>query len=217
LQFVFQRTHPDDRDLVKQTIDSAIGARGSFDLEHRVLMPDGSIKHLHVLARALETSPGNLEFVGAATDVTERRRAEESLRASENNLPRMVDSVPGFQFALSSAGKFELANRPYLEYFGKTIDEIDRWSTNEAIHPDDLQRVIDSFTSSMARGTPLEDECRFRRADGLYRWCRSSILPVRDSNGGITGWYGLMTDIEDRKRAEEALRRNEAYLSKPRR
>jgi len=217
LELVFQRTHPDDLDLAKQTIDRATGTTANFDVEHRLLMPDGSIKYIHVLARALETFPGNLEFVGAVTDVTERNRAEESLRASENNLRRFVDSVPGLLAALSPAGKIELANRPYLEYFGKTIEEMDRWSTNDAVHPDDLHRVIDAFTSSMANGTPLDDEFRFRRADGLYRWCRSSVLPVRDTNGGITGWYGLMTDIEDRKRAEKVLRESEAYLAEAQR
>jgi PAS domain S-box-containing protein len=74
--------HPDDRDLVQQKIDRAARERTYFDLEHRLLMPDGSIKHLRVLARALETSPGNLEFVGAVTDVTAAKQAEMKLRES---------------------------------------------------------------------------------------------------------------------------------------
>ena len=82
LELVFRRMHPDDRDLVQQKIDRAARERTYFDLEHRLLMPDGSIKHLHVLARALETSPGNLEFVGAVTDVTAAKQAEMKLRES---------------------------------------------------------------------------------------------------------------------------------------
>src|ERR1017187_6088524 len=82
LELVFRRMHPDDRDLVHQKIDRAARERTYFDLEHRLLMPDGSIKHLHVLARALETSPGNLEFVGAVTDVTAAKQAEMKLRES---------------------------------------------------------------------------------------------------------------------------------------
>ena len=202
LELVFQRTHPDDRDLVKQKLECATETRSDFDLEHRLLMADGSLKYVHVLARALETSSGDLEFVGAVTDVSERKRAEEALRASENNLRRIVDSVPGLQCALSPAGRIEFANRPLLDYFGKTIEEMDRWSTNDVVHPDDIPHVIDEFSSSMANGTPLNRELRCRRADGVYRWFEASIFPVRDADGRITGWYCLITDIEDRKRAE---------------
>src|SRR5260370_1921062 len=77
LELVFQRIHPDDRDRVQQTLDRASEARANLDFEHRLLMPDGSVKYLNVLARALETSSGTLEYVGAVTDVTERKRAAE--------------------------------------------------------------------------------------------------------------------------------------------
>ena len=77
LKSVLQRVHPDDLGLVQETIDRAFGERTGFDLEHRLLMPDGRVKHLHVLARALKTSSGIPDFVGAVTDVTERKHAEE--------------------------------------------------------------------------------------------------------------------------------------------
>src|ERR1700730_6895415 len=77
LELTFQRIHPDDRDRVQQTLDRASESRANLDFEHRLLMPDSSVKHLHVLARALETSSGDLEFVGTMMEVTERKRAEE--------------------------------------------------------------------------------------------------------------------------------------------
>jgi hypothetical protein len=83
LELVFRRIHLDDRDLVRQTIDHASEARKNLDNEHRLLMPDGSVKHLHVLARLLEHSSGNLEYVGAVMDVTAAKRAAETLRQSE--------------------------------------------------------------------------------------------------------------------------------------
>src|SRR5713101_1985850 len=83
LELILQRIHSDDRDRVQQTIDRASKARANLDFEHRLLMPDGSVKHVHVLARALETSSGNLEFVGAVTDVTAAKQAEKTLRESE--------------------------------------------------------------------------------------------------------------------------------------
>jgi predicted ATPase/signal transduction histidine kinase len=89
LELIFQRIHPNDRDLVQQTIDRSSEARANLDLEHRLLMPDGSVKYLHVLARALKPSSGTLEYVGTVMDVTERKRAEESLREARANLARV--------------------------------------------------------------------------------------------------------------------------------
>jgi predicted ATPase/signal transduction histidine kinase len=86
LELVLQRIHPDDKNLVQQTIDRASEARANLDFEHRLLMPDGSVKYLHVLARALETSSGKLEYMGAVRDVTERTRGEEALRQTQADL-----------------------------------------------------------------------------------------------------------------------------------
>jgi C4-dicarboxylate-specific signal transduction histidine kinase len=89
LELVLQRIHPDDKNLVQQTIDRASEARANLDFEHRLLMPDGSVKYLHVLARALETSSGKLEYMGAVRDVTERTRGEEALRQTQADLAHM--------------------------------------------------------------------------------------------------------------------------------
>jgi excisionase family DNA binding protein len=89
LELIFQRIHPDDRDVVQQTIDRAAEGRTNLDFEHRLFMPDGSVKYLHILARALETSSGDLEYVGAVHDVTERTRSEDTLRQTQANLARI--------------------------------------------------------------------------------------------------------------------------------
>src|SRR4029077_11183078 len=86
LELVFQRIHPDDRDLVQQILDDASEECAYLDFEHRLMMPDGSVKHLHVMARALTPSSGKLEFVGAVTDITAAKQAEEKLRRNEWNL-----------------------------------------------------------------------------------------------------------------------------------
>jgi PAS domain-containing protein len=91
LEMVLRRTHPDDRDRVQQTLDRASEARANFELEHRLLMPDGSVKHLHVSARVLTTPSGNLEFVGAVTDVTPAKLAEEKSRQDEHELRRIAN------------------------------------------------------------------------------------------------------------------------------
>jgi len=99
-----------------------------------------------------------------------------------------------------------------LEYFGKTAEELKNWSTSDAVHPDDLPRVMDAWRHSVETGQPYVLEFRQRRADGVYRWFQSRALPARDTEGRITTWYMLLTDIEDRKRAEEKLRQDEWEL-----
>ena len=108
LEMALRRIHPDDRDLVQQTLDRVIETKADFDLEHRLLMPNGSVKHLHVLARALTTPSGDLEFVGAVTDVTEQvktetalekalqeiKRRNEALRGSEHSLSLIINTIP---------------------------------------------------------------------------------------------------------------------------
>src|SRR5216683_3510604 len=145
----------------------------------------------------------------------ERRVAERTkeLAETENNFRQIVNSIPGLVCTMSPAGEVRLLNRPLLEYFGKTSTEVKGWALSDAVHPEDLPRVIAAFTSSIGTGNPYDIEHRCRRADGVYRWFQVRALPVRDADGGITGWYVLLVDIDDRKRAEEALRTSERNLS----
>ena len=135
----------------------------------------------------------------------ERRRNEAALRENEERFRLIVDSIPGFVFTLSATGEVELLNRPALEYFGKPIEEFKNRIIFDAVHPDDLPRVIDAWRRWLETGQPHDLELRQRRADGAYRWFQSRALPARDTEGRITGWYILLTDIEDRKRAEGEL------------
>jgi formate hydrogenlyase transcriptional activator len=134
------------------------------------------------------------------------RHAEEALRASELNFRLIVDSIPGLVCTMNAAGEVQLLNRQVLEYFGKTIEELKNWATTDAVHPDDLPRVVAAFTSSVETGHPYDIEHRCRRADGVYRWFQVRALPVRDTEGRIISWYILLTDIDDRKKAEERLK-----------
>jgi PAS domain S-box-containing protein len=149
----------------------------------------------------------------------ERQRSQEALRnaleeiqESESALRKIIENIPGFVCTLSAAGEVEVLNRQTLEYFGRTVDELKRWATGDAVHPDDLPRVIQAWSRAVKTGEPYVMELRQRRADGIYRWFQSRALPTRDGEGRISGWYMLLTDIDDRKRAEEALRSTERDL-----
>jgi formate hydrogenlyase transcriptional activator len=142
----------------------------------------------------------------------ERKRNEAALQQSEERFRRIVDAIPGMVCTLNAAGGVELLNRQVLEYFGKSAEELKNWATSDAVHPDDLPRVIDTWKRSIESGQPYVLELRQRRADGVYRWFPSRAFPARDTDGRITTWYMLLTDIDDRKRAEEKLRQDEQEL-----
>lgn len=148
-----------------------------------------------------------------AQRTAELAAANEELRLSENNLRQTVNNIPGLICTMSPAGEIEQLNRPILEYFGKTAGELKGWKMTDAVHPDDLPQVIEAFTDSITNGTPYEVEHRCRRVDGVYRWFQVRGLPVHDANGKITGWYFLLNDVDDRRRAEEKLRHSEALLA----
>jgi PAS domain S-box-containing protein len=146
-------------------------------------------------------------------EVAERKRAKKALRNSEVNLRRVVDSIPGFAATLNPAGQVEHLNQQLLDYFGKTLAELKAWQFGDAVHPDDLPRVIATLTRSIQTGEAYDIEHRCRRADGVYRWFQVRALPVRDTDGRITGWYVLLVDIDDRKRAEQAIQASERDLN----
>ena len=102
-------------------------------------------------------------------------------------------------------GSNVFVSKRWTEYTGLTAEDTTGWGWRAAVHPDDIDRYIEKWHASLATGEPFEDEARFRRAvDGEYRWFAAGAQPLRDESGNILNWYGILTDIEDRKRAEQA-------------
>jgi PAS domain S-box-containing protein len=151
--------------------------------------------------------------VKSAADEAARTRelaiANEALREGERESRLIVDCIPGLVAVFTPGGELEFVNRPICEYFGKTLEELKHWGTGGMTHPEDLDVVVEVFTHSIASGDPFEIELRARRFDDVYRWFHSRGLPLRNSNGDIVRWYNLLVDIDERKRAEEALRESE--------
>ncbi len=157
------------------------------------------------------TKNGRRVFTGFIRDITAKKRAEEALRASEESLRMIVDSIPGLICTMTGDGQFDLANRRFLDYTGRTRSKMSDWP--EMVHPDDLPAVVSQLTASLETGCTFDTEVRLRRADSVYRWFQCCGLPLHNSDGHIVRWYILFTDIEDRKRAEDALRASERDLS----
>src|SRR5690349_15887625 len=151
-------------------------------------------------------------FTHVASIAIERRLSERELQKRERESRLIVDSIPGMVALLTASGEVEVVNPQLIEYFGQTIDQLRQWRITDTIHPEDLPHVIDVFTRSIATGTPYEIVQRFRRSDGMYRWFLNCGLPVRDPSGHIARWCVLLTDIDERKRAEDALRASEHSL-----
>ena len=214
---VVQRVHPQDRADLQKVIDGA--SRGATDFEHtyRLLLPDGRVKHVHALAHALQDASGNREFVGAVTDITERRQAEAVIRQQEAELRKVVDTIPALVWSTLPDGSNSYVNKRFVEYTGSSPEQTAGSGWKALIHPDDLERHAAKWMEALAAGKLHENEVRSRRSDGQYRWQLDRGVPLRDEDGNIVKWYGVTTDIEDRKRAEEALRSSEAYLAEAQR
>src|SRR5260370_26673016 len=140
------------------------------------------------------------------------KQAEAVATKAERELREIVDALSALAWTSSPDGAATFGNRHWSEYFGLSVEKLHGWHWTRAVHPDDDEPFIGKGRASLATCEPLEGEARFRRADGQYRWFLIRGVPRRDEQGKILNWYGVGTDIEDRKRAEEAARRRESEL-----
>jgi PAS domain S-box-containing protein len=138
---------------------------------------------------------------------------KERLRQSEERIRLVVDTIPQQIWSGSPDGTLDFCNERWRSYVGLSLEELQGDGWQSMLHPEDRDRVLRAWRESVENGTPYEQEERHRGADGQYCWFLCRSLPMRDAEGRIVKWYGTNTDIEDRKRAEDALRRSEAYLA----
>jgi PAS domain S-box-containing protein len=208
LELVFQRIHPDDRDVVQQTIDRAAYERAKLDFEHRLLMPDGSVQHLHVLARALEPSSGNLEYLGTVTDVTERKQAEQKFRG-------LLESAPDAMIVMNRQGTIVLVNTQVENLFGYRRDDLLGQEVEilvperfRARHP---QHRKEFFAQPRVRPMGEGMGLYGRRKDGTEFPVEISLSPLETQEGTLAS--AAVRDVTERTRSEEALRQAQADLT----
>jgi len=138
----------------------------------------------------------------------------EELKKSEDRLRVLIETIPALAWTSLADGSNDFSNQRLLEYMGISLEQMQGAGWTTPFHPEDIGEHLDKWRSALATGEPFENEARVRRAaDGEYRWFLIRGLPLRDERGNIVKWYGTMTDIEDRKRAEEALRKANADLA----
>ena len=212
LDRVMQRIDPGDRSVVQQIIERASRTGEDFEHECRLLMPNDTIKYIHVRAHALSHSSGGIEFVGAVSDITARKEAEQQLQQQEAELRQALDLAPQLVAILGPNLERIYANSGALAYLGTTLE---RWRENDLsveVHRDDVERVVAAARQGLATRSTSEMEKRIRRSDGTYRWFLARYKPVFDDQGRVTRWYVACADIDDRKNAEERLREENVAL-----
>src|SRR5262249_34856714 len=178
-------------------------------------LANGLETQVRVRTQDLERSTRDLLDTNEALEreIAERKRAKEALQVRELNLRLLVDSIPAPVAVMTPSGEVESVNKPVLEYFGKTLEDLKKWGTSDAVHPDDLPYAIEIWMEAIQTGQPYDVKERLRRFDGVYRWFEVRGFPLRGPDGRILNWCVLLTDIDDRQRAEEALSASERNLS----
>jgi PAS domain S-box-containing protein len=155
-----------------------------------------------VIERTRELAAANEEL---RREIAGRKRVEEALRRSEDRIRLVIDTIPIMAWTVQPDGTVDFLNQRWLDYSGLSFEQYIDEPTGP-IHPEDIPRVLEKWLVDMAAGEPYEDEMRLRRADGEYRWFMVRTEPLRDESGKIVKWYGVSSDIDDRKRAEEELK-----------
>src|SRR6267142_4885846 len=130
------------------------------------------------------------------------------------NAQLLVDSIPALIHTARPDGYLDYFNKPWLEYLGVTLDKVTGWNWTAVVHPEDVEGIVAKWRACLATGEIFEYETRVRRANGECRWMFHRKVPLRDANGNIVKWYGSSLDIDERKTAEEQLRRNAEELQR---
>jgi PAS domain S-box-containing protein len=215
VELILQRVHPDDAALVRETIERASQDGKDFEHEYRLVMPDGAVKHVHVVAHAERDESGELEFVGAVMDTTESKRAEKKLRRSEESLleAQKLSHTGSWRHDVAS-GAVIVSPEIYRMHDIKPDDDA---SNTEfffsRFHPEDRKRVVDLFERAEIEKTEFQVDYRIVLPDGTIKHLHTIGHPILNESGDLVEFVGTAMDVTAAKQAEEALRRSESYLA----
>jgi len=210
----------DDRPHVQAAIARAMELGETCEMEFRVPHPDGSLRWVLSKGNVARDGQGEgVRMLGVVADITEgklaegARRDEMALRESEARLRELADAMPQIVWTARPDGQIDYFNRKWYEMTGTSPSVITNDTWLRIIHPDDRPGCVEAWWANVQNGRPHEHEGRFWSAQTRsYRWHLSRALPMRDDTGAIVHWYGTATDIDDHKRAEQALRDSESKL-----
>jgi PAS domain S-box-containing protein len=210
----FPLVHPDDHEETRRVWSTCLSRGSAGELSFRVRSAEGKYRWFLSRAEPLRANDGTLRYwIGVNLDIDDSKRAEDALRKSEKELRDAIDTIPAIVWSALPDGSNIYVNKRYVEYMGSSAEQTAGSGWQALIHPDDLERHASKWREAVATGKLHENEVRSRRSDGQYRWQLDRGVPLRDEDGNIVKWYGITTDIEDRKCAEEALQQSQFYLA----
>lgn len=202
--------HPDDATRVRSEIARVLVGSGSFELEYRIVRPDGRDVWVSNQGRAeCDDASRPRRLLGTIQDISERKATERALVESEDRFRRITDAAPAIVWALNPQGETTLLSRGWHEFTGQSVEETRGLGTAEVIHPDDRARVVERVQEALRGQRLFQDDYRIRAADGTYRWAFGRARPWFDATGAFLGLVGSVIDISDRKAAEERLLQSE--------
>ncbi len=181
--------------------------------EARVRRADGEYRWmLHQKVAVRDESGLIVKWYGSSVEIEDRKQAEFKISGSEAKLRRIIDTIPSLAWSTWPDGSGEFWNKRWYDYTGLTPEECLGLGWHRGVHPEDVTPLMKKWAEVLASGKAGEGEARFRRYDGVFRWFLIRAEPLRDEAGKIVSWYGISTDIEERKQAEEKLRQDECEL-----
>lgn len=205
-----------DREGVRRAVLHAFATHTDLNIECRLLPDGGQSRWIALVGRADYANPALRDSVigmtGVVQDVSSRKIAEDSLRQSEEVLRALANTIPQLAWMAEPDGAIVWFNERWYEYTGTTPEGAAGWGWQGTVDPDVLPAMQEHWASSLRTGEPFEMEYPIRGADGQYRWFLTRVNAVRDRRGKVVRWFGTNTDVDQVKRAEQALREESKVL-----
>ncbi|WP_050426423.1 PAS domain-containing sensor histidine kinase [Bradyrhizobium tropiciagri] len=214
--------HPDDYDRLVAAWQHSLATGDHYDLEHRIALADGVYRWFRNFASPERDQDGRIAaWYGTTIDVDDEKQAKAALLEREQQLSRLVDSVPGLIWSLAPDGEPTYFNKRMVQFTGLSIDQLSHLDAGRLaatisiiVHPDDAVVVTDAVRGAIVTGEPFSLKHRLRRADGVHRWVEARAAPMRNAEGVVVQWYGICLDIEDQVQAQDELRRTRDTLGR---
>ena len=208
-----QVIHPEDFERSASLMSQCLESGQEFHGAHRVRRHDGAYRWFRVAARPrCDRSGKAIGWYGTLLDIDDQKVIEETLRASERSLRSILDNIPGMIAIADAEGNHYYGNKKNLDYFKVELSQLSGHNFLGVIHQEEREATRAAWLHSAQTGEPMDVLHRLRRFDGEYRWFHARVEPALDENGKILCWYGLLSDVDDREKAQAALRASEREL-----